>query len=77
METVNFKDATAEQQLQYLWGDKKPYCTHCDADCELASEHEVQQYKTFIDPKYQMKFIWIPTCNCFEEHEEWMSQEGR
>ena len=27
METVNFKDATPEQQIQYLWGDTKPYCT--------------------------------------------------
>lgn len=77
METVNFRDATAEQQRQYLWGETKPYCVHCDTDCELATEAEVQQYKAYIDPNYQMKFIWVPTCNCFEEHEEWMSEKGR
>lgn len=77
METVNFKDATKEQQLQYLWGDTKPYCTVCDADCELATDQEVMQYKTFVEPNYQMKFIWVPSCTCFEHTENWMSEKGR
>ena len=74
---VKFGDATAEQQVQYLWGDKKPYCTVCDTDCTLASEHEVQQYKTFVDPTYNLKFIWVPKCECYNTVENWMSEQPR
>ena len=75
--TVKLGDATMEQQVQYLWGNKKPYCKECDTDCTLASEHEVEQYKTFVDPSYQLKFIWMPQCECYNTVEEWMSNEPR
>lgn len=74
---VKFGDATAEQQRQYLWGNKKPYCRVCDTDCTLATEQEVAQYKQYVDPNYNLKFIWVPQCECYNLVENWMSEDAR
>lgn len=76
-EVIKLSDATAEQQIQYLWGNKKPYCKECDTDCTLASEQEVAQYKQYVDPNYNLKFIWMPQCECYNTVDNWMSDEPR
>lgn len=66
------KKLSVEQQIKMVYGDKKPYCFHCQTDAVLASDEDVKTYKQLHDPSYQFDFIFIPQCNCWETHDEWM-----
>ena len=50
---------------------KYPTCKHCGSKTRLASPAELAHFKA-IDSSFNVPFLFLPTCNCFEEHEDWM-----
>lgn len=50
---------------------KTPYCKHCNTVCRLATDAELKDIK-WADPSFTMDFLFLPQCNCWEEHDEWM-----
>ena len=69
VQQVSLVDATAEQQIQYLWGNRKPKCANCDTELRLSTSDELNKYK-LNDPSYQLKFLWMPTCECIHLDQE-------
>ena len=65
------KRLTIEQQIKMIYGDKRPYCKICDKPAVLASDEDVKAYKQY-DTTYQLDFIYVPQCGCYNEFEEWM-----
>ena len=68
---VKLNKLTAEQQINKLYGDKRPYCKVCGVDAILASDDEVSMYKQY-DTTYNLDFIYIPQCECYKTNTEWM-----
>ena len=61
-----------EKQIEDMYGDLRPYCEICDTDCVLASDEDLRMYKT-QDKGYNLDFMFIPDCDCWENNEEWMA----
>ena len=68
-QVVTLAEATAEQQIQYLWGNKIPECANCGSQLRLGERDELNKYK-LQDPSYQLKFLWMPTCECIHLDQE-------
>ena len=51
---------------------KMPYCKHCNTTCRLATDVELFNIKAH-DPSFTMDFLFLPQCECWEKHEDWMT----
>ena len=50
---------------------KEPHCKHCFRTCRLATDEELDRIKWY-DPSFTMDFLFLPQCECWEKHEDWM-----
>ena len=51
--------------------NKYPHCKVCGNETRLATTSELANMKAH-DPTFNMEFLFIPTCECWEEHDDWM-----
>lgn len=51
--------------------NKIPHCKHCMTVTRLATASELANIKAH-DPTFTMDFLFLPQCNCWEKHEDWM-----
>ena len=51
---------------------KTPYCKHCNTPTKLASKEELVKARN-VDPTFNGTFLFLPQCNCYEQHEDWMA----
>lgn len=63
---------SVEEQINELYGDKRPYCKVCDKDAVLAEIEDVEMYKKIVDINYPLDFIYIPDCECWLDEPDWM-----
>lgn len=68
---IDFYKLSAKQQIKEIYGDKIPYCKVCNTPTKLATQDELHTFKIY-EPNYQLKFMWMPDCNCWEHEAEWM-----
>jgi len=52
--------------------EKVPYCKICNKDTRLATDAELAHFRA-IDSSFDLPFLFVPQCNCWAEHEEWMA----
>ena len=69
---VDFSQLSAKQQIKHIYGDKTPYCKVCNTETRLATEQELKDFKWY-EPSYNLKFMWVPECECWEKEPEWMT----
>lgn len=69
---IDFYKLSAKEQIKQIYGNKTPYCKFCNTETRLATEQEMKDFR-FYEPGYQLKFMWVPECSCWEQHEEWMA----
>jgi len=51
--------------------NKEPHCKHCFRTCRLATNYELADFKAH-DPTFKMDFLFLPQCECWEKHDDWM-----
>lgn len=51
---------------------KTPHCKVCGTDCRLATNAELANIKAH-DPSFNLPFLFLPECNCWETNEDWMT----
>ena len=52
--------------------NKTPYCKHCMTTTRLATQVELIEVKAH-DPSFTMDFLFLPQCECWEKHDDWMA----
>ena len=52
--------------------EKMPYCMHCNTVTRMATVSELTNFKA-QDPTFDFPFLFLPQCDCWQEHEEWMT----
>ena len=50
---------------------KYPECKICGNETRLATQSELSNFKAH-DPSINMEFLFVPTCECWEKHDDWM-----
>jgi len=51
--------------------EKMPYCKICNTDTRLATNYELMDFKAH-DPSFNLPMLFLPQCDCWEQHDEWM-----
>jgi len=52
--------------------NKYPHCKYCGTETRLATVSELANMKAH-DPTFTMDFLFIPECECWEDHpDDWM-----
>lgn len=51
---------------------KYPHCKVCGNETRLATTSELTNFRAH-DPSMNMDFLFLPTCECWEKEDEWMT----
>jgi len=51
---------------------KHPSCMHCGTLTRLATQQELAEFSAH-DPSFNQSFLFLPECDCWQQHEEWMT----